>query len=131
MISIDGAVSTIEISPEYAEGLYRIELLNELDVIFLFDRSQGYDLKVHPRGDPEIPLAGVFGTRSPRRPNPLGLTRVRLLKVEGRHLKVEGLDALLDTPIIDIKGVVGKEFSWSSLKGRPGAVRPAPRRAHK
>ena len=131
MISIEGTISTIEISPEYEEGLYRIELLKELDIIFLFDRSQGYDLKLHPRGDPEIPLAGVFGTRSPRRPNPLGLTRVRLLEAEGGHLKVEGLDALLDTPIIDIKGVVGKEFSWSSLKGRPGAVRPVQRRAHK
>lgn len=128
---MEGSVSTIEILPEFEEGLYLIENLKELDVIFLFDRSEGFDLKMHPRGDPEIPLAGVFGTRSPRRPNPLGLTRAKLLEVDGRVLKVEGLDALPDTPVIDLKGVVGKEFSWSSLKKSPGAARPVLRQAHK
>ena len=128
---MEGTVSTIEIFPEFEEGLYLIEKLKELDVIFLFDRSEGFDLKLHPRGDPDIPLAGVFGTRSPRRPNPLGLTRARLLEVKERMIKVEGLDALPDTPVIDIKGAVGKEFSWSSLKKTPGTARPALRQAHK
>ncbi len=124
-------MTTIEILPEFEEGLYLTELLKELDVIFLFDRSEGYDLKLHPRGDPDIPLAGVFGTRSPRRPNPLGLTRVKLLEVKGLRLKVEGLDALPDTPIIDIKGVMSNDFSWSSFKKVPGDTRPAPHQAHK
>ena len=128
---MEGAVSTIEMLPEFEEGLYLIGNLKELDIIFLFDRSEGFDLKVHPRGDPEIPLAGVFGTRSPRRPNPLGLTRAKLLEVRGRMIKVEGLDALPNTPIIDLKGVVGKDFSWSMLKKAPGGKRPAIPRTHK
>jgi len=129
--SKEGDVSTMEMLPEFEEGLYRLEMLKELDVIFLLDRSEGFDLKLHPRGDPDIPLAGVFGTRSPRRPNPLGLTRAKLLEVKGLTIKMEGLDAFLDTPIIDIKGVVGKEFSWSSLKKPSGAGRPAVRQPHK
>ena len=101
-IEEDG-VSTIEVFTEYAEGLFRIEEFNELDVLFVFDRSVGYDMLVHPRGDPVNPLRGVFATRSPRRPNPIGLTRVRLVERRGNLLKVQGLDALVGTPIVDIK----------------------------
>jgi tRNA-Thr(GGU) m(6)t(6)A37 methyltransferase TsaA len=60
-------------------------------------------VKVHPQGDLNKPLRGVFSMRSPMRPNPIGLTRVRLLKKEGNTLLVEGLDALDGSPIIDIK----------------------------
>jgi len=111
--------------------LYRIELLKELDVLFVFDRSEGFDLHVHPRNDPQIPLTGVFGTRSPRRPSPIGLTRVRLLDIKGNILKVDGLDAFLDTPIVDIKGVMGKGFCWDPSGERKGDVRRPPRKAHK
>jgi tRNA-Thr(GGU) m(6)t(6)A37 methyltransferase TsaA len=128
---VDGDVSEIEVFPEFAEGLYRIELLTELDVLFIFDRSEGYDLKVHPKGDPEIPLAGLFGTRSPRRPTPIGLTRVRLLERRGNVLKVKGLDALVDTPVADIKGVMSKGFSWDPEEMRKMARRASVRRAHK
>jgi len=96
-------VSTILIDPEFAEGLYRIEECQELDVLFVFDRSEGYDMLVHPRGDPANPLMGVFATRSPRRPSPIGLTRVRLLERRDNMLTVKGLDAFLGTPIVDIK----------------------------
>lgn len=129
--SVQGDISEIEVFPEFTEGLSGIELLKELDIIFFFDRSEGYELLVHPRGDQEIPLVGVFGTRSPRRPNPLGLTRVRLLEVSGALLQVQGLDALPGTPIIDIKGVTGKDFSWSDLKGRSSARRPFVPGTHK
>lgn len=128
---MDGDVSEIEVFPEFAEGLYRIELLKELDILFIFDRSEGYDLKVHPKGDPEIPLAGLFGTRSPRRPTPIGLTRVRLLERRGNVLKVKGLDALVDTPVADIKGVMSKGFSWDPEEMRKMARRASVRRAHK
>jgi len=124
-------VSEIEVFPEFAEGLYRIELLKELDILFIFDRSEGYDLKVHPKGNPEIPLAGLFGTRSPRRPTPIGLTRVRLLERRGNVLKVKGLDALVDTPVADIKGVMSKGFSWDPEEMRKMARRASVRRAHK
>ncbi len=108
----DYGISVIEVYPEFEPGLYHIEQMAELDVMFVFDRSQGYEFLVHPRGDPVNPEMGVFCTRSPRRPNPLGLSRVRLLERKGRFLRVQGLDALVDTPVLDIKGVPGKSFDW-------------------
>ena len=128
---MENDISVIEVLPEYVEGLYRIELLKELDVLFVFDHSQGFDLHLHPRGDTDIPLTGVFGTRSPRRPNPIGLTRVRLLERKGDRLKVEGLDAFLDTPVLDIKGVMSKGFSWDSAECQKIVKRPVVRRVHK
>jgi len=128
---VDGDVSEIEVYPEFAEGLHRIELLKELDVLFIFDRSEGYDLKVHPKGNPAIPLAGLFGTRSPRRPSPIGLTRVMLLGRTDNVLTVKGLDALLGTPVADIKGVMGKGFSWDPDEMGRMARRTSVRRAHK
>lgn len=128
---MEGEVSEIEVFPEYSEGLYRIELLKELDILFIFDRSEGYDLKVHPRGDESIPLTGLFGTRSPRRPSPVGLTRVTLLERNKNTLKVKGLDAFVDTPVADIKGVMGRGFSWDPVEMRKMARRSSVRRAHK
>jgi tRNA-Thr(GGU) m(6)t(6)A37 methyltransferase TsaA len=95
--------SEIEILPEFAGGLYRIEECEELDVIFLFDRSSFYKMKVHPRHDPTQPEVGVFASRSPKRPNFLGLTRVKLLDHRENILVVKGLDAFNGTPVIDIK----------------------------
>jgi len=139
--SVEGDVSEIEVFPEFSEGLYRIELLKELDILFVFDRSEGYDLHVHPRGDPDIPLTGLFGTRSPRRPSPIGLTRVTLLERNGNVLRVSGLDAFVDTPVgldafvdtpvADIKGVMGKGFSWDPAEMRRMARRNSVRRTHK
>jgi len=131
VVSVEGDVSEIEVFPEFAEGLYRIELLDELDILFIFDRSEGYDLKVHPKGDPAIPLAGLFGTRSPRRPSPIGLTRVALLERKDNVLRVKGLDAFVGTPVADIKGVMGKGFSWDPEEMKRMARRTSVRRAHK
>lgn len=99
----EGLVSEIEILPEYAEGLHRIEENEELDIVFLFDRSTFYKMRVHPHHDPTQPEVGVFASRSPKRPNFLGLTRVRLLERRGNVLVVKGLDAFNGTPVIDIK----------------------------
>ena len=99
-------IMRITICPEYADGLDGIENLNHIYVLYWMHKLKARDretVKVHPQGDLNKPLRGVFSLRSPMRPNPIGLTRVRLLKKEGNTLLVEGLDALDGSPIIDIK----------------------------
>jgi len=99
-------VSEIEILPEYEDGLYRIEELPEIFVIFLFDRAMDILMRVHPFHDSSIPEVGVFSSRSPTRPNFLGLSRVELLERRDNILVVKGLDALNGTPVIDIKPAI-------------------------
>jgi tRNA (adenine37-N6)-methyltransferase len=101
--SVRGETSEIEVFPEYLDGLYRVEEHERLMVLFLFDRSSAVKLRVNPRGDLRNPLVGVFSSRSPDRPNHIGVTTVKLLGVSGGVLTVEGLDAWEGTPIIDIK----------------------------
>jgi tRNA (adenine37-N6)-methyltransferase len=95
------AEGTLEILPEFAAGLTDIEGFSHLFVVWLFDRSEGFELLGTPPIDDRP--HGVFATRSPRRPNPIGLTVVELLKREGPMLHVRGLDILDGTPILDIK----------------------------
>jgi tRNA (adenine37-N6)-methyltransferase len=95
------AEGVIEISPTYEEGLTDIEGFSHLYVLWVFDRSTGYDLMGTPPSDTRP--HGVFATRSPRRPNPIGLTVVKLLSREGCRLHVSGVDMLDGTPILDIK----------------------------
>ena len=95
------AEGTIEIEPEFEEGLLDIEGFSHLFVVWVFDRAEGFELVGTPPTDTRP--HGVFATRSPRRPNPLGLTVVRLLGREGRRLKVSGVDMLDGTPVLDIK----------------------------
>jgi len=92
---------TLEILPEFEEGLRDIEGFSHLYVFWVFDRSQGYELVGTPPCDTQP--HGVFATRSPYRPNPIGLTVVRLLGREGTRLHVQGVDMLEGTPIVDIK----------------------------
>jgi tRNA-Thr(GGU) m(6)t(6)A37 methyltransferase TsaA len=91
----------LEILPEFAAGLTDIEGYSHLYVIWAFDRAGGFDLMVTPPTDNRP--HGVFTTRSPRRPNPLALTVVELLRREGGSLHVRGVDMLDGTPILDIK----------------------------
>ncbi len=91
----------LEILPELEAGLADIEGFSHLYVIWAFDRSEGYALSVTPPSDDRA--HGVFSTRSPRRPNPIGLTVVELLGREGPALRVRGIDMLDGTPILDIK----------------------------
>ena len=95
------AEGTIEILPEYEPGLTDIEGFSHLYVIWVFDRSDSCELVGIPPTDTKP--HGVFATRSPRRPNPIGLTVVRLVGRDGRGLQVAGLDMLDGTPILDIK----------------------------
>jgi len=92
---------TLEILPEFEPGLRDIDGFSHLYVLWVFDRSQGCDLVSTPPCD--VQPHGVFATRSPRRPNPIGLTVVRLLGREGNQLRVHGVDMLDGTPILDIK----------------------------
>jgi tRNA-Thr(GGU) m(6)t(6)A37 methyltransferase TsaA len=95
------AEGVLEILPEFEQGLTDIEGFSHLYVIWVFDRSEGYQLLGTPPTD--ATPHGVFATRSPRRPNPIGLTVVRLLGREGSSLRVAGVDMLDGTPILDIK----------------------------
>lgn len=98
-----GTQSEIHVLEDYSEGLCRLDNYRRLYVIFLFHKSEGYRLVVHPRGDVNRPRRGVFATRSPRRPNPIGLTVVELIGVDGNVVTVQDLDALNGTPVLDIK----------------------------
>lgn len=95
------AEGILEISPEFEAGLKDIEGFSHLFVIWVFDRSEGYELSGIPPIDDRP--HGVFSTRSPRRPNPIGLTVVELLGRDGPRLQVRGLDMLNGTPILDLK----------------------------
>jgi tRNA-Thr(GGU) m(6)t(6)A37 methyltransferase TsaA len=95
------AEGTLEILPEFETGLKDVEGFSHLFVIWTFDRSEGFNLVGTPPTDDRP--HGVFATRSPRRPNPIGLTVVELLSRDGAKLHVRGIDMLDGTPILDIK----------------------------
>lgn len=95
--------SRIVLDPAYAAGLKGLELSDRVMVIFLFHRSDGYELQQHPRRDTSRPKRGVFALRTPQRPNPIGVTIVDLVRVEGNVLLVRGLDAINGTPVLDLK----------------------------
>jgi tRNA (adenine37-N6)-methyltransferase len=92
---------SLEILAEFEPGLTDIEGFSHLIVIWAFDRSEGFSLVGTPPSDDRP--HGVFATRSPRRPNPIGLTVVELLYREGPVLRVRGIDMLEGTPVLDIK----------------------------
>jgi tRNA-Thr(GGU) m(6)t(6)A37 methyltransferase TsaA len=94
---------------ELIEGLDGIDAGDELIVLTWLDRARRDILRVHPRGDLGRPAQGVFSTRSPGRPNPLGLHRVRVTEIEGNGLRVSGLEALDGTPILDLKPVLSAD----------------------
>lgn len=97
------STSRLVLDPAFLEGLTGLEPGMSLLVIFFFHRSERYDLLQHPRGDKDRPKRGVFALRSPNRPNPIGVTEVELLAIDGNILTVRGLDALAGTPVLDLK----------------------------
>ena len=96
-------------SPEFAAGLEGLEVGREVMLLTWLHLADRERLRVHPRGDKTVPLKGVFATRSPSRPNPIGLHRVRIVELNGTTLKVHPLEALDGTPVIDIKSIIRKE----------------------
>jgi tRNA-Thr(GGU) m(6)t(6)A37 methyltransferase TsaA len=100
---IRSAESRIVLDPALTEGLSGLEPGQQVMVIFYFHQSRGFHLFQHPRGDKSRPQRGVFTLRSPYRPNPIGVTVVELVTVEGNVLRVRGLDAINGTPVLDLK----------------------------
>lgn len=95
--------SRLVIDPDLVAGLQGLEPGQQIMVLFYFHRSEGFQLLQHPRGDPTRPARGVFALHSPNRPNPIGVTVVELLGIDGNVLRVHGLDAINGSPLFDIK----------------------------
>jgi formylmethanofuran dehydrogenase subunit E len=95
--------SVLILDKKYIGALGGLDRYRYLLVVYYFHRSQGYHEQVHPMGDQSIPKRGVLATRSPCRPNPIGITVAEILSVKGNVIRVTGLDALNGTPILDIK----------------------------
>ncbi len=93
---------------KYEEGLRDLKAGDDVIVLTWFDRARRDVLVVRPRGNPANPLQGVFNTRSPDRPNPIGLHRVTIVEVDGVRLRVRDLEALNGTPIVDVKPVLDR-----------------------
>jgi tRNA-Thr(GGU) m(6)t(6)A37 methyltransferase TsaA len=107
MQGIEGAPDAwLEVEPWAAEALDGISAGDQLIVITWFHRADRAVLKVHPRSDPRNPLTGVFATRSPDRPNPLGLHPVTVRAIDGRRLRVGPIEAIDGTPVVDLKPVL-------------------------
>ena len=96
----------LEFDDAVREALADIDVGDELIVLTWLDRARRDVLRVHPRDDARNPLRGVFSTRSADRPNPIGLHRVVVLAVEDMRLRVRGLEALDETPLVDVKPVL-------------------------
>ena len=101
-------LGTLEIFPEYQEGLDGIVPGETIVVLFWLHQAARDILKVYPRGDRSRGLRGVFATRSPVRPNPIAISELKVVAVQGNRLEVSGLDILDGTPIIDIKKKIGR-----------------------
>ena len=99
--------ATLVFEEGFAEALDGLAVGDELLLITWFDRASRDVLRVRPRGDVSRPEQGVFGTRSPDRPNPLGLHRVTVLEIDGPRMRVNNLEALDGTPVVDVKPVLG------------------------
>ena len=93
--------------PGVSEGIRDLQAGTEILVLTWLDRARRDVLTVHPRGDARNPLTGVFSTRSPDRPNPIGLHRVRIESIDGTRVRVHNLEALDGTPIVDVKPLLG------------------------
>jgi tRNA-Thr(GGU) m(6)t(6)A37 methyltransferase TsaA len=121
-----GVQGAVEVFPEFCEGLADLGEFSRIILVYHFDRSEGFSLRVVPfLGDGEH---GVFATRAPRRPNPIGISTVRLVAVEGCRLEIEDVDILDGTPLLDIKPYVpefdafpDERAGW--LEECPGDVR--------
>ena len=98
----------LEVLPKYKKCLHRVVTGDEVILITWLHAANRTVMKVHPGSDKNNPLTGVFGTRSPDRPNPLGLHRVKILEMKGLQLRVGPLEAIDGTPVVDIKIVLTK-----------------------
>jgi len=98
--------SWVVIEPQMADALDGLAVGDEIFVLTWLHQSDRNVLRVHPRDNPRNPQRGVFSTRSPDRPNPIGLHRVEILAIDGLRLQVRNLEAVNETPVVDIKPVI-------------------------
>ena len=107
VIHKDDDTVSIEVFKEYINGLFRLEQFSHIIIFSWFHKSdtpkKRHTLKVHPRGDKKNPLTGVFGTRSPARPNPLAISTCKILSIDGNIIYIDDIDSFDGTPVIDIK----------------------------
>jgi len=125
---VDSPLKTLEAAPRQADegapaawlvfdedvrdALLGIRPGDDIVVVTWLDRARRDLLQVHPRGDTSRSLEGVFNTRSPHRPNPIGLHRTKVVAVEGRRVGVDALEAVDGTPILDVKPVLTSDIGW-------------------
>lgn len=124
---------TVEVNTLYADGLADIEQFSHITLIYLFHRSEGFELRVRPFMDDST--HGVFATRAPRRPNPVGISTVALLKRNRNILLIKGVDVLDGTPLLDIKPYVPEfdvfqvsSVGWLEKKQQQAKTRKADNR---
>jgi tRNA-Thr(GGU) m(6)t(6)A37 methyltransferase TsaA len=103
--------ASLVFEPEVLEGLRSVRPGDEVVVLTWLDRARRDVLSVHPRGDTSRAQEGVFSTRSPHRPNPIGLHRVEITAIHDRRVRVRNLEALDGTPIIDVKPILSGDIS--------------------
>jgi tRNA-Thr(GGU) m(6)t(6)A37 methyltransferase TsaA len=99
------------LEPTFAQGLEGLRPGDEIVLVTWLDRASRDVLRNHPRGDPSRPQQGVFTTRSPNRPNPIGIHQVQVTAIDGRRVQVRSLEAIDGTPILDIKGTLNPDIS--------------------
>ena len=99
----------IDVDAAYSSALLGVNEGDEVIVLTWLDRADRAVLQVHPRGDPRNPIAGVFATRSPDRPNPIGLHRVIVREAAGLELLVGPIEAVDGTPVVDMKAVLNSD----------------------
>lgn len=102
-----GGKTFIEIDKRFQPALMGVDELKSIWVMYWFDRNDTPEkravLQVHPRGNSDNPLRGVFATRSPLRPNLIALSQVGIVSVKGNLIEIDGIDAFADTPVLDLK----------------------------
>jgi len=109
-----GIQGTVEIRPELQEGLNDLDGFSHIYLIYHLHRSEGFKLKVIPFLDDQ--LRGLFSTRAPKRPNPIGISVVRLLKIKANIITIEDLDILDGTPLLDIKPFIPHMYNLDECK---------------
>lgn len=109
----DAPAARIEFDAAYTAALEGLRVGDVVELITWLHDTDRSILRVHPRNDPSRPVQGVFATRSPDRPNPIGLHRVRIAQIDGTTLHVDALEAIDGTPVVDVKPLL-----WSERGGR-------------
>ena len=115
-----GDTTTIVLDEQYESGLLGLSDFSHMYVFYWFDRNDTPEkrstLQVHPKGKKENPLRGVFATRSPARPNLIGMSLCKIISIKGNVIEVDKIDAFADTPVIDIKPYIPENDSAESIR---------------